>query len=108
MGEARRRKLAGSYPAATKGEDLLEAARRRFAQQGAGSVEQFQCPDGLLALTLDVEGVPPSSVLFNPEEAFEEAERIARQLLTKPDYYKAAVQRLALTFIETKRKGNVP
>jgi uncharacterized protein YodC (DUF2158 family) len=58
LGEARRRKLTGSYPNLA---DPVAAARRFWSEQGTTPVEDFVAPVGTIAITFDVEGIAPST-----------------------------------------------
>ena len=61
MGEARRRKLAGTHPQS----DPLEDLRRFWCGRQPGPVEEFTAPVGTIAITLDVQGVAPTTAMLD-------------------------------------------
>jgi hypothetical protein len=54
MGEARRRKIAGTYPSP---DNPIAAARRFWCGRDPGPVEDFRAPEGTVAIIFDIEGV---------------------------------------------------
>ena len=66
MGEAKRRKQAGTYP---EPDDPLEAVRRFWCGRSAGPAEEFRAPVGTVAVTLDVQGAAPSILHDRRSEA---------------------------------------
>src|SRR5271165_7129214 len=68
MGEANRRR------ASRRPDDPLTAASRLWCGRAAGRVEEFRAPEGIIAITIDVQGASPSTLLI------EEAARYAANL----------------------------
>jgi len=83
MGQAKRRKLAGTYPS-------------------GGPVERFRVPAGKLAITVDVQGTAPSTVLFDSDKVADIVAAIDR--VPRPEY-PALVRGLADEFVKGRRNG---
>ncbi len=92
MGEARRRKLADPM-----------AAARQLASRSPGPVERFRVPAGCIALTLDVEGVHPSTCIMDPAELPAALERVEPAL--RPVPYATAVRGVAAEFRSARKTG---
>jgi hypothetical protein len=101
-GAAKRRKLAGSYPDTP----ALAAPRRLFGERAEVPAGQLEVPPGLLGITIDVEGVAPSTVMFDMGRVTEieaEAATLARRHGIK---YYAVVRALAEQFGQVRRRGD--
>jgi hypothetical protein len=94
-GEAKRRQRAGTYPT---GDNPIAAARRMFAGRSLGDVMDFAVPPGVLAVTLDVTGAPPVSLLVDPEKLTALMDQIggAAGKLS----YRRLVEQLARAFVQ--------
>lgn len=103
MGEARRRKLAGTYP---KPDDPFEAVRQFWCgrSQTSGPVEDFRAPAGTIAVTLDVKGAAPSTCMIDATKMVDMIGDVNR-LFAGLEYY-AGVRAVATAFREAKRAGD--
>lgn len=84
MGEAKRRKLSGSHPS-------------------GGPVEDFRVPGGKVAITVDVQGEDPSTVMFDADKIADMMKGV-EQVIGRSSYY-PMVRGLAAEFAACKRKG---
>src|SRR4051812_31810241 len=84
MGAAKRRKRAGAYPE-------------------GGPVKEFRVPRGKLAITVDVPGTDPSTILFDTDKIAAVVEAVERQP-GRPSY-RDLVMALAKEFAACKRRG---
>jgi hypothetical protein len=103
MGEARRRKLAGSYPNPADPPDPIAAARRFWCGRDAVAASEFRTPAGTLAVTLDIEGLAPATYVFDAGRMVEVLAGVS-SAASKVSYY-ALVQRVASDFIKAMRAG---
>ncbi|MCL2430561.1 MAG: hypothetical protein FWD12_15145 [Alphaproteobacteria bacterium] len=99
MGEAKRRKRAGTYGQ----DDPLAAARRFWRGREPGPAEAFQCPTGLVAVTLDVQGVAPATCLMDARDVTDTAAGIQRQIADLECDYYATVRFIAGAFAKVKQ-----
>jgi hypothetical protein len=100
VGEAKRRKLAGTYP---QPDDPLAAARRFWCGRDPGHVEDFRCPEGLLAITLDVAGVAPTTFLMDAAKITDLAADIERRMSRGRLAYYTSIRAIADQFAKAKR-----
>jgi hypothetical protein len=102
LGEARRRKLAGTYPSH---DDPIEKLRRFWSgRTSGGPVEDFRAPVGTIAITLDVEGAAPSSCVIDASQLVDVMDRL-HDLVSGLDYY-AGVRFIAREFLKAKQSGD--
>lgn len=99
MGEARRRKLAGTYP---RPDDPLAAARRFWCGRNPGPVQDFQVPQGLIGITLDVQGVAPVTCLMSAMDVTDVVVGIQRDMSNRKLNYHSAVRAIAEMFLRAK------
>jgi hypothetical protein len=102
MGEARRRQQAGTNP---KQDDPLVALRRFWCGRDRVAAEDFVAPEGVVALTLDVEGVDATTFVVDAAAivaALDRVTDIARSLT-----YHQLVRLIARSFVEAKQAGDV-
>jgi hypothetical protein len=90
MGEARRRRAAGIPP--------------RQAEETRA--EDFRVPAGRLALTLDIEGVNPSTCIMDPAAVPAVLELVDREMTRLRIPYGSAVAGLAAEFRSARRQGD--
>jgi hypothetical protein len=88
MGEARRRKLAGTYGDA----DPPVAA------------EHFRAPEGTVALTFDVEGASPSTCVLAAGGIVDVLDKVAQVFAKVP--YRPLVRRIAADFLKARLGGD--
>jgi len=101
MGEARRRKAAQATRM-PDGKDF--AARRRFwCGQDVGPVEDFVAPFGTVAITIDVQGVAPSTCMLDASSIAGVVDQV-HQLASSLDY-RSLVRHVAAEFAKAKRPG---
>src|SRR5664279_1282896 len=101
MGEAKRRKQSGTYP---NSEDPVEAARKSWSGKRSMRVEDFRVPEGTIAITFDVEGADPSTVVINPADYHLFIP--ALEPLTKVRSYYSVVQMIAKEFKRSRLAGD--
>lgn len=100
MGEAKRRKLAGEYP---QSGDPIAAARRFWCGRDPGPVEHFQVPQGLVGITIDVQGTAPSTYLVDAQAITDLATDIQRRVSKFGLNYRAIVRTIAEEFTKAKQ-----
>ena len=103
MGEARRRKQAGTYP---KPDDPFEAVRQFWCGRSrqAGPAEDFRAPVGTVAVTLDVQGAGPSTCIIDAANLVDAISELNRRLAGL-DYH-ASVRFVASEFLKAKARGD--
>ena len=100
MGEARRRKLAGTYPAA---DDPMEPVRRFWSGNTLTPVEDFRAPEGTVSITMDVAGAAPSTYTIEAAKIVDLIDGVARRI-EGGNYYRI-VRGIADHFVDCKRRG---
>ena len=101
MGEARRKKLAGLT---SNSGETFDAVRRFWCGRNPGAAGDFKAPIGTVAVTLDVQGIPPSTCLIDAakvSDVISEIDKITKGL----DYYKV-VRFTATEFSKAKQTGD--
>src|SRR5215471_18600513 len=99
MGQARRRKLAGDYPA----QDDFAAIRRFWCGREPVPADEFVAPAGTLAITFDVTGAPPTTWLFDVARIVElEAEAQAALKASGMRAYRDFVAGLAAVYVKER------
>jgi len=101
MGDAKRRKLAGTYP---QPGDPLEAVRRFWCGRKPGRVEDFVAPEETVALTFDIEGVSPSTAVIDVAKVSDVLEKITET--TRGLSYYDLVRLIAREFTKAKKAGD--
>jgi hypothetical protein len=101
MGEAKRRRQAGTVPLL----DNPPEALHRFwcGRPDAGPVEDFRAPIGTVAITLDIHGAAPSTCLIDATKLVDVMGDIGR-LSEARDYY-WVVRAIASEFLRAKQTG---
>lgn len=99
MGQARRRKLAGNYPSA---DDAFAAARRFWCSRDNVAAEDFVAPVGTVAITIDVEGIAPTTLMFDATKVAE-IEAKAKELAAGLSY-RPAVGNFAKMFVDARKQ----
>jgi len=87
MGEAKRRKLAGTYPSCN-----------------CSQVEKFRAPKGTIAITIDVKGIAPATAVIDASAAVNMLEKITSA--TQSLSYYATVRHLAGELTRARRTGD--
>jgi hypothetical protein len=98
MGEARRRKQAGTYP---QQDDPLVALRRSWCGRDRIAAEDFVAPEGVVALTLDVERVNATTFVFDAAAIVAALDRVAD--IARSLTYHELVRLIARSFAEAKQ-----
>jgi hypothetical protein len=102
MGEVKRCKTAGTYPAQ---DDPLAAVRRFWCgRTDGGRVEDFRAPEGTIAITLDVQGVAPSTCIVDAARVVDVIAEVNR-LTAGMDYYRV-VRFVGSQFLKAKQTGD--
>jgi hypothetical protein len=102
MGQARRRKLTGTYP----DPDIpLTKARRFWCGRDQVAAEDFVVPEGIVAITMDVDGAPPSTCLFEATAAVDIEGYVQSAMDKIPDNpgYRRFVAVLAEVFLKARQ-----
>jgi len=93
--------LAGNYPIA---DDAFAAARRFWCGRDNVAAEDFVAPGGTVAITIDVEGVSPSTLMFDATKVAE-IEARAKEMAAGLSY-RPAVRVFAKMFADAMRGNN--
>jgi hypothetical protein len=102
MGEARRRKLAGTYPNL---DDPFEAVRRFWCGRSTSEpVEDFRAPVGTIAITLDVHGAAPSTCMIDAAKLVDVMNKIEQ--FTAPLDYHQIVRFVGSELLRAKQAGD--
>jgi hypothetical protein len=96
MGEARRRRQAGTYPS-----EPIEAARRFWCGRAPVTAEEFRAPIGTVAITFDIGGVDPSTAMIDAGAVGPLLPRL--QAAVKGQSYYALVRLVAREFAKARR-----
>lgn len=101
MGEARRRKLAGT---SQKPNDPLEAARRFWCGRNPIAAADFVAHEGTVAITFDVQGVHPATCSIDAAQLVPLLDGVA-EYAARLSYY-GLVRHIAGEFTKAKRTGD--
>jgi hypothetical protein len=80
-----------------------EARRRKTVSRPGAPVEDFRVPDGKFAITVEVDGADPSTVIFDADMVGDLASEMAR-LKNAPPYHQA-VAGIGKEFLKARRDG---
>ena len=101
MGEAKRRKMAGTYPNL---DEPLEKVRRFWCGRGPTPIEDFVAPIGTVAITFDIVGVDPWTAILDAAKVVEAVEQFQRVM---PDIaYRPFIRSMAVELAKAKRLGD--
>ncbi len=103
MGEAARRKRAGTYPDPN---DPIAAARRFWCGRSQMPVEDFRVPHGLLAITFDVAGAAPTTSMIDPARLVEAMDRATVAAMRQPYDQIVRGTAYALLLLQAKKQGD--
>ena len=81
----------------------MKAARRALGERGPVLAEDFVCPDGLVAITLDVSGYL-STVLIDPAKLVD-VDAALTTAAARSDY-RTIVRAIALEFVASRKRGD--
>jgi hypothetical protein len=101
MGEAKRRKQAGSYPNL---DDPLEEVRRFWCGRQPGPAEDFVTPAGTLAITFDVQGVAPWTTIIDAGKIVEAVEMFQKTMVGVP--YRPFIRSMGQELAKAKQNGD--
>jgi len=98
MGEANRRR------ASRRPDDPLTAASRLWCGRAAGRVEEFRAPEGIIAITIDVQGASPSTLLIEEAKLVDLIDEVARYAANLD--YRQLVRFIAREFARARRSND--